>query len=216
MVGISPSRSHLLTPPGIHSSHIHHPVSCLGALAPTAQLLRTFYLFYLYLSRLYLFTEAMFKGDHLFQVFSGKPSHKSSGPLPPSPCLLVHSACGALVGSTWSHVHLFSQTMSYKRPRPKFCSWNPSIWRRAWPTAGSADWTWILLLVLLLPGRTLGRRHLFSTSPWHLKIFPSKLSPLGFFYLSCHIVSSWVGDTGRPGFKFQPPSHFFSVDLTRL
>lgn len=117
MVGTSPSRSHLLTVPSIHSSQIHHPVSCLGgALAPTAQLLRTFYLFYLYLSRLYLFAEAMFKGDHLFQVFPGKPGHKSSGPLPPFPCLLVHSACGAFVGSTWSRVCLFSQTMSYKRP----------------------------------------------------------------------------------------------------
>ena len=68
MVGISPSRSHLLTLPSMHSSQIHHPVSCLGALAPPAQLLRTFYYFCLYLSRLYLFTEAMFKGDHLFQV----------------------------------------------------------------------------------------------------------------------------------------------------
>ena len=68
MVGISPSRSYLLTLPSMHSSQIHHPVSCLGALAPPAQLLRTFYYFCLYLSRLYLFTEAMFKGDHLFQV----------------------------------------------------------------------------------------------------------------------------------------------------
>ena len=144
------------------------------------------------------------------------PGHNWSGPLPPFPCLLVHSACGAFMGSIWSHVHLFSQTMSYMRPRLMFCSWNPSIWHRAWPTAGSADWIRILLLVLLLPDRTLGRRHLFSISPWHLKIFPSKLSAFGFFNLSCHIISSGVGDIGRPGFKFQLPSHLVSVDLTRL
>ena len=217
MVGISPSRCHLLTLPSSHSSQIQHPVSCLGgALAPTAQLLRTFYLFYLYLSRLYLFAEAMFKGDHLFQVFPGKPGHKSSGPLPPFPCLLVHSACGAFVGSTWSVSVCSPRLWATRGHRWCFCSWDPSIWQRAWPTAGSADWIWILLLVLLLPGRTLGRRHLFSISPWHLKIFPSKLSHLDSFHVSCHNISSGIGDTGRPGFKFQLPSHLVKVDLTRL
>lgn len=62
-------------------------------------------------------------------------------------------------------------------------------------------------LGLILPVRASGRRYLFSVSPESLVSFLSKHNPPTFFHYSCHVISGGAGDTDRPGFKSDHPSH---------
>lgn len=131
----------------------------------------------LYLSGAHMFTEALFKGHRLSQVFLRQPSHKQSRPLPAC-CCTQHTG---LIWEAPGYTSIFSQ-ISYVLQETKDGIFVPDIpvlgagsgTRQRWCSGTETESTFGPLSAL----RAWRRKHLCSTSPESLMFFLSKLNSL--------------------------------------